>query len=125
KLSNPAHLMLLGSPNVADHLAPEAGLVGLLTGHHAPGRGKDDDAQAAEHARDLGLAGVDAEAGLADPSHPDQGAAAPAFGLEYDVQLLLLVVALDVVGGDVALVPENAGDLHAEAGGRQRHPGMS
>src|SRR5437867_1048673 len=46
--------------------AAELGLAGLRAGHDPLARADDDDAEAAEDPRDVGLGGVDPEAGLAD-----------------------------------------------------------
>ena len=58
--------MRSGLPDVGQDFAAELGLAGLGAGHDALAGADDDDAEAAEHARDVGLAGVDAQAGLAD-----------------------------------------------------------
>src|SRR5687768_11533281 len=55
-------------PDVRQDLATEALLLRVAAGHEARRRGDDRDAEAAEHARHLGLARVDAEPGLRDPA---------------------------------------------------------
>src|SRR5512142_2603930 len=57
----------IGLPDVGQDFAAELGLAGLRAGHDALAGADDDDAEAAEDPRDVGLAGVDPEAGLADP----------------------------------------------------------
>src|SRR4051794_16336404 len=57
----------IGLPDVRQDFAAELGLAGLGAGHDALARADDDDPEATEDARDVGLAGVDPEAGLADP----------------------------------------------------------
>ena len=54
-------------PDEREDFAAELRLAGLLAGHDPLARADDDDAEAAEDARDVGLARVDAQAGLADP----------------------------------------------------------
>src|SRR5262249_1695231 len=54
-------------PDVGEDLAAELGLLGLAAGHDPLGGADDDDAEAAEHPRDVRLARVHAQAGLADP----------------------------------------------------------
>src|SRR5579859_6194429 len=53
-------------PDVREDFAAELGLAGLRAGHDPLTRADDDDAEAAEDARDVRLAGVDAESRLAD-----------------------------------------------------------
>src|SRR6266850_1759505 len=94
-------ILLMGSPNVTHDLATEARLGRFLAGHDAMGRRENDDAQAAQDTRDLGLAGVDAQPGLADSAQPGQRLAPRRLRLEGDVELLTLLDRGDVVGGDV------------------------
>src|SRR3972149_3173764 len=54
-------------PDVREDLAAELALAGLHAGHDPSTRAHDDQPEAAEDARDLGLAGVHAEPRLADP----------------------------------------------------------
>ena len=56
-----------GLPDVREDFAAELGLAGLRAGHDPLAGADDDDAEAAEDPRDVGLAGVDPQAGLADP----------------------------------------------------------
>src|SRR6202011_5039383 len=105
-------ILLMGSPNVTHDLATEARLGCLLTGHHAVRGRQDHDAQTAEHARDLGLAGVNPQPGLADAAQPGEGLATRGLRLEGDVELLTLLDGGDVVGGDIPLLFQDARDLH-------------
>src|SRR6185503_7818179 len=57
-------------PDEREDFAAELRLARLLAGHDPLARADDDDAQAAEHARDVRLARVDAQARLADPLEP-------------------------------------------------------
>src|SRR4029077_21069010 len=75
-------ILLMGSPNVTHDLATEARLGCLLTRHHAVRGRQDHDPEPAQHAGDLGLAGVDPQPGLADPTQPSQRLAARRLGLE-------------------------------------------
>src|SRR3982074_351354 len=59
-------ILLIGSPNVTHDLAAEACLGCLLTGHDAMRGRQDHDPESSEHPRDLGLAGVHPQPGLAD-----------------------------------------------------------
>src|SRR3972149_4843513 len=64
--------------DIRQDLADELGLAGLHAGHDPSTRAHDDQPEAAEDARDLGLAGVHAEPRLADPlpAGGDRGPAA-------------------------------------------------
>src|SRR5689334_1488776 len=53
-------------PDEREDFAAELGLAGLRAGHDPLARADDDDAESAQHARDVGLGGVHPEAGLAD-----------------------------------------------------------
>src|SRR5262245_52496748 len=56
-----------GLPDVREDFAAQLRLARLLAGHDPLAGADDDDAKAAEDARDVGLARVHAQAGLADP----------------------------------------------------------
>src|SRR5919107_798978 len=59
----------LSSPDVGEDFPTHALLVGLTVGEQ-PLAGRDDrDAEAAEHLRETGVLGVDAQTGLADPAY--------------------------------------------------------
>src|SRR5689334_19068096 len=57
----------IGLPDVRQDFATELGLAGLSAGHDSLARADDDDPETAEDAGNVGLPGVDPEAGLADP----------------------------------------------------------
>src|SRR5205814_1597996 len=63
-------LLMLYLPNVRQNLAAEALALRFAAGHEARGGRDDGDAKPAEHARHLGLPGVDAEARLRDAAQP-------------------------------------------------------
>src|SRR5260221_10196201 len=54
-------------PDEREDFAAQLRLSRLLAGHDPLARADDDDAEAAEHSRDVRLARVDAQAGFADP----------------------------------------------------------
>src|SRR6266850_4380611 len=89
-------------PDEREDFAAELGLAGLRAGHDPLARADDDDAEAAEHARDVGLARIDAQAGLADPleAGDDRDLAVDVF--ERDPQDRGRALALLVDGGDEA-----------------------
>src|SRR5688572_20043990 len=96
-------------PDVREDFAAQLRLARLLAGHDPLAGADDYHAQAAEHARDVGLGGVDAQAGLADALQAaDDGHLADV--LEADLERALVAVAglLDVV--DEALLLEDAGN---------------
>src|SRR5215472_16967521 len=100
-------------PHVCEHFAADAGVQRLPPAHHTLAGGQDRDAQAAQHPRDLSLAGVDAQAGTADALHARDYLLAVAARLQGDLQVLTCVPLglLHVVAGDVALVLEDARHL--------------
>ena len=63
----PIRDMSVRLPDVREDFAAQLRLTRLLAGHDPLARADDDDAEAAEDARDVGLARVDAQARLADP----------------------------------------------------------
>src|SRR6476469_2872767 len=107
----PIRDMSVHRPDEREDFAAQLRLTRLLAGHDPLARADDDDAQAAEDARDVGLAGVHPEAGLADPleaRHHRHLAVDVLEGEPQDERRALLLLA-DV--GDEALVHEDAGDL--------------
>src|SRR5919109_2292187 len=106
-------------PDVREDFAAELGLTGLLAGHDALARADDDDAEAAEHPRDVGLARVHAQARLADALEAGDDRDLPVDVLEGQAQDRRGPVLLLVHVGDEALVLEDAGDL--TLGPRRRH----
>src|SRR4029450_11243134 len=61
---------LVGLPDVREDFAAQLRLARLLAGHDPLAGADDDDAQAAQDARNVGLARIDAQARLADPLEP-------------------------------------------------------
>src|SRR3989337_1983415 len=65
---------IAGLPDVRQDFAAELGLASLRAGHDPLAGADDDDAEAPEDARDVGLAGIHAQPGLADALQPARGA---------------------------------------------------
>src|SRR5215203_4662214 len=112
----PIRLMRL--PDERDDLAAHAFLLGGAGGDEALRGGQDRDAHAAEDARKAVLAGVDAAAGLRDPLQVGDDPLAAAPVLELDHELVEALAGLDAEVADVALLLQEAGDLHLHARGR-------
>src|SRR5438309_5056448 len=66
-------LLIYRSPDICQDLAAEALALGFAAGHEPRGGRDDGDAEAAEHARHLGLPRVDAKAGLGDAAQAGDG----------------------------------------------------
>src|SRR4029079_14787796 len=113
----PIRDMSIGLPDEREDFAAELGLAGLRAGHDPLARADDDDAQAAEDTRDVGLAGVDPEAGLADPLEPghDRHLAVDVLEGQLEDDRGTVLRLADV--GNEALVLEDAGDLPLRPGG--------
>src|SRR3954447_24932432 len=101
----------IGLPDVREDLAAQLGLAGLAAGHDPLGRADDDDAEAAEHARDVRLARVHAQAGLADPLEPRDDRHLAVDVLQLQAQHLAGAVALLADVGDEAFLHEDPRDL--------------
>src|SRR6476661_3777811 len=112
-------------PDEREDFAAELGLVGLRAGHDPLARADDDDAQPAEDARDVGLAGIDPEAGLADPLQPGHDRHLAVDVLEGQVEDERRTVLLLADVGDEALVLEDAGDLALRARRRDDDLGVA
>src|SRR5258705_9739787 len=95
-------------PDEREDFAAQLRLSRLLAGHDPLARADDDDAEAAEHARDVRLARVDAQAGLADPLESRDDRDLPVDVLERDAQVGGRAVLLFADVGDEALVLEDA-----------------
>src|SRR4249919_2985908 len=74
-------------PDEREDFAAQLRLTRLLAGHDPLARADDDDAQAAEDARDVRLARVHAQAGLADPLEPGDDRDLAVDVLESDAQV--------------------------------------
>src|SRR5436190_5460015 len=98
-------------PDEREDFAAQLRLARLLAGHDPLARADDDDAESAEHARDVRLARIDAQAGLADPLEAGDHGDLPVDVLEGDAQDRPGAVLLLADIGDEALVLEDAGDL--------------
>src|SRR5215212_6729981 len=104
----------LGSPDVGEDFPAHALLVGLPVGEQARGRRQDRDAQAAQHAGQVGRLGVDPQAGLADPTDAGDRALPVRAVLESDRQALAHLGVGDRPGGDVALLLQDLRDVGLE-----------
>src|SRR5918995_241416 len=98
-------------PDEREDFAAQLRLARLLAGHDALARADDDDAEAAQHARDVRLARVDTQAGLADPLEAGDDRDLPVDVLERDAQERRGPILLLGDVGHEALVLEDAGDL--------------
>src|SRR5579871_6500155 len=105
-------------PNLAQHFAAHMRLARGAAGHHALGRGHDADAHAADHWPNLGRAEIAPAARLRHAAQVGDHAALVRRVLEEEAQRLARLVFLDqLVGGDVALFLEDAGDFHLQLRG--------
>src|SRR3954467_15958534 len=102
---------IVALPDEREDFAAELGLAGLRAGHDPLARADDDDAQAAEDARDVGLAGVHPQPGLADALQPGDDRHLAVDVLEGQVEDDARAVLLLADVGDEAFVLEDAGDL--------------
>ena len=104
---------------------PSSALLGLGAGHD-PARGADDDdAEAAQDPRDVGLARVHAQARLADPLEARDDRHLAVDVLHPQPEELGGAVALLAPVGDEAFLLEDAGDLALGARGRHDHLGVA
>src|SRR5688572_136500 len=115
----PIRDMVTRLPDEREDFAAQLRLTRLLAGHDALARADDDDAQAAQHARDLGLACIDAQARLADPLEAGDDRDLPVDVLEGQAQDRGRSVLVLVDLGDEALVLEDPRDLTLRP--RRRH----
>src|SRR5437868_9739995 len=112
-------IRLIRSPDEADDLATDPALLRGPARDEPGGRGQDRDAHSSQHARETILPRVDPTARLGDALQArDDPFAIPA-ELEIDDQSIEGFALLDVIVPDVALLLEEAGDLHLHA--RRRH----
>src|SRR6478736_1325933 len=111
-------------PDEREDFAAQLRLTRLLAGHDPLARADDDDAQAAEDSRDIRLARIDAQAGLADPLEAGDDRDLPVDVLEGDAQVGRGAVLLLADVGDEALVLEDAGDLTLGPRGGDDHVGV-
>src|SRR5512141_144823 len=116
--SRPIRDMSSRLPDEREDFAAQLRLTRLLAGHDPLARADDDDAEAAEHSRNVRLAGVDPQAGLADPLEAGHDRDLAVDVLEGEAQHGRGAVLLLADVGDEALVLEDAGDL--SLGSRRR-----
>src|SRR6266536_1377745 len=100
-----------GLPDVRQDFAAELGSAGLGAGHDALARADDDDAQSAEHPRDVGLAGVDPQSWLADALEPGDDGRLAVDVLQGQPEGMAGTGLLLVDVRDEAFVLEDPGDL--------------
>src|SRR3954471_2541787 len=123
--SRPIRDIWFGLPDEREDFAAELGLAGLRAGHDPLARADDDDPESAEDAGDIGLAGVDAEPGLADPLEPGDDGRLAVDVLEREVENRARSCLLLVEVGDEAFVLEDAGDLALRPRGRNDDLGVT
>src|SRR5215218_5951329 len=116
-------IRLIGSPDEADDFSADSLLGRGSARDQAVGGGQDRDAHPAEDARQSVLARVDAAPGLGDALQVGDHALAVAPELQLDHERVIgrVLLALDLVVADVALLLEEARDL--ALGARARHLG--
>src|SRR3954470_14275856 len=112
-------------PDEREDFAAQLRLARLLAGHDPLARADDDDAEAAEHARDVRLARVHAQAGLADPLEARDDRHLAVDVLQLQVQHLTGAHALLAEAGDEAFLHEDARDLALGARGGDDHLGVT
>src|SRR3954451_3165919 len=98
-------------PDERQDFAAELGPLGLRAGHDPLAGADDDDAEAAEDPRDVRLAGIDPETGLADPLEAGHDGDLAVDVLQGEAKDEARPVLLLVDVGDEALVLQDAGDL--------------
>src|SRR5688500_3046497 len=123
KATDTRHVVRL--PDVREDFAAELGLAGLRAGHDPLAGANDDDAEAAEDARDVGLAGIDPQAGLADSLQPGHDRHLAVDVLEGQVEHERRPVLLLADVGDEAFVHEDPGDLALRPRRRHDHLGVA
>src|SRR5918993_439540 len=112
-------------PDVREDFAAELRLARLLAGHDALAGADDDDAEAAQHPGDIGLARIHAQARLADALEPGHDGDLAVDVLEGDAQVGRRAILLLGDVGDEALGLEDAGDLTLGPRRRDDHFGVA
>src|SRR5215472_1122903 len=107
-------------PDVGEDFPAHALLLRLLVSHQAGGCRDDRHAQAAEHPRQVVLAGVHPQSGLGDALEARDGALPGRSELERNHQVLANLGVLHLPAGDVALLLENLRNVHLDLGVRHR-----
>src|SRR6266542_3643518 len=90
-------------PDVAQHLAADAGLTRLLPSHHAVRRRKDGDPETAEDAWDLPFLDIYTQSRLANPLDAGQHRVLAAGVAQVDLQKVAVTFGVDAVVTDEAL----------------------
>src|SRR5208283_783662 len=103
-------------PRLAQQFAAQAFAARLASGHHAFGRGQDVDTHAAEHARNLGAAHVDAAAGTRYPRQVGDHGFIIVAVLQIYAQDLVALFFRRLEVRDIALFFEDAGYLRLQLG---------
>src|SRR4051812_38021691 len=114
-------IRLMALPHEAEHLAADAALGGLAAGDHAGRGGQDGRAEAAEHLGQAVVLRVHAAARLGDALDPGDDPLAVLRVLQRHGEVREVAVLGDLVALDVALLLEQAGDLHLELGAGELH----
>src|SRR5690349_9377727 len=100
----PMRDMSTGLPDEGEDFAAQLRIARLLAGHDPLARADDDDAEAAQHPRDVRLPGIHPEAGLADALEPRHDGHLAVDILERDAQHGGRAILLLADIGDEALV---------------------
>src|SRR5512140_247233 len=115
----------IGLPDVRQDFTAELGLAGLGAGHDPLAGADDDDAESAQNSRDVGLAGVHPEPGLADPLETADDRHLAVDVAQGQPQDVLRAVLLLGNLGDEAFGLEDAGDLALGPGSRDDDLGVA
>src|SRR4051794_705400 len=112
-------ILLMRSPDEANDLAADPALLRGSAGYETRRCGQDCDAHAAQHARETILPRVDPAARLRHALQARDDPLAVSAELEIDDQGIEGFALLDVIVTDVALLLQEAGELHLHL--RARH----
>src|SRR5712691_2273616 len=112
-------ILLMALPDEAHDFAAEPALLRRAARHEARRGGQDRDAHPAQHARETVFPRVDPAARLRHALQAGDDPLAVAAELEVDDQGIEGLALLDVIVPDVALLLQEAGDLHLHL--RARH----
>src|SRR5215204_6486362 len=110
-------IRLMSLPDEANDLSADAALLSGSAGDHAGRRGEDRRPHPTEHPREPVLARVDAAARLGDPLEVGDDALAVPAEPQFDDESIEALAVADVVIVDVALLLEQARDVHLNARG--------
>src|ERR1700712_1885855 len=115
-------ILLMRSPDEANDLAADPALLRGSARHETRRRGQDCDPHPAKHARETILPCVDPAARLRHALQARDDPLAVAAELEVDDQGIEGLALLDVIVPDIALLLQEAGELHLHL--RARHRGL-